>query len=87
MKLVGAEIAVFSIINTHRIIDHKSDVRRNLGHNFEELRGGHDRVIFSAFLGVFAEVMQNVEGFARPLELVSADFLKHSVEIVRIIGE
>ena len=40
-------------------------------------------VYFSAaFLGVFTEVLKNIEGFARPLELVSADFLKHSVEIV-----
>ena len=40
-------------------------------------------VFFSAaFVGVFTEVLQNIEGFSRPLELVSADFLKHSVEIV-----
>ena len=36
----------------------------------------------TAVLGVFTEVFKNIEVFARPLESVSADFLKHSVEIV-----
>lgn len=38
-------------------------------------------VFFSAaFLGVFVEILGHIEGFARPLELVSADFLRHCVE-------
>jgi hypothetical protein len=32
-----------------------------------------------AFKGVFTDMLDNLEGFMRPLELVSADFLKHSV--------
>ena len=31
------------------------------------------------FRGVFTDMLDNLEGFMRPLELVSADFLKHSV--------
>ena len=38
-------------------------------------------VFFSAaFFGAFSEILGYIEGFARPLELVSADFLKHPVE-------
>ena len=33
-----------------------------------------------AFLGVLREILGHIEGFARPLDSVSADFLKHSVE-------
>lgn len=38
-------------------------------------------VFFSAaFVGVFAGLLEDLEGFKRPLELVSADYLKHSIE-------
>ena len=34
-----------------------------------------------AFLGVFSDLLIHLEGFKRPLELVSADYLKHSIEV------
>ena len=34
------------------------------------------------FNGVFTDMLDNLKGFMRPLELVSADFLKHSVVLV-----
>ena len=39
-------------------------------------------VYFSAsFVGVSAGLLEDLEGFKRPLERVSADYLKHSIEL------
>lgn len=65
-------------IATGRLPDVRSN--ENLATTLRNLEAVMVVFYSSAFLGVFAEILGHIEGFARPLELVSADFLKHSVE-------
>ena len=54
----------------------------NLGAALRNIEATLVAFLSPEFRGVSSDMLDNLEGFARPLELVSADFLKHSIALV-----